>query len=504
MRPSTRTLVKRPMLYQLCRAGDRFEVGDGPVALSSRPVVIGRGDGSKGESPDGAILIDDPWLSSKHAQIVPLERRGTDVSIRARGGLEAMPNRFVVEDLGSTNGVLVNGAPAQRVPLLHGDLIETGRTFWVYLEEPAHDPLLAEPFELGPIVTWTPSYAVQLESLMKRAQSDAHVLLTGPEGSGKGFLARTLHQQSGRDGRFVHLDCRERKSKRLVVDLFGSDAQAGRLRDAESGTFFLENVDALPLEVQDRLLEALDRAAGGRTQAARVVAGMTQSVRDAIEKNHVREALIARLRTIHVDLPALPQRLADLGLLLDEFLARARGAPGISRDAVRVLMRTSFRFNVKALSRVVEAAASLAATASGGGRAGSIELVHLPVEVVGPSMLRALMTSMEGGAELTSEGQAATQTGAEVSAEGGFDDDDPAAMTDPVHQRRPDFSDGISETSASGLGPTSESPLDPDTLIAALRAAHGNVSAAARRIGRPRAFVQRLLREFGISPESFR
>lgn len=499
MKPSTRTSIKRPMLYQLGRAGDRFEVGDGPFPLTARPLVIGRGDANRTDAGNGLVLIDDPWLSTRHAQVVPLDRRGTDGASRTRPG-EATPNRFVVEDLGSTNGVLVNGAPAGRVPLLHGDLIETGRTFWVYVEEAALDPPLTEPFELGPIVTWTPSYAAQLDALARRARDNVHVLLTGPEGSGKGFLARTLHQQSARTGRFVHLDCRERKSKRLEVDLFGSDAQAGRLRDALGGTFFLENLDALPLELQDRLLDTLVRS-GTETRGVgtRIVAAMTQTIKEAVEKNHARQALLDKLRGVWVDLPSLPQRLPDLGLLIDEFLSRARGAPGMSKDAARVLMRTSFRFHVKALSRVVEAAASLAATTQGGHRAGTIELVHLPVEVVGPSLLRSLMTSEEGApVDFTSEGHATEQTGDEGSIDG-------EAMTDPANRGAHAFSDGGTDTGASGEGgSTSEAPLDPDSLASALRAEHGNVSAASRRVGRPRALVMRLLKEFGIDPEDYR
>src|SRR4051812_772767 len=118
----SRSSVKRPVLYQLCRAGEVFQVGDGPVALGNASLVIGRGDPRRTDAGDGRVFVDDPWMSGKHAQIVPLERPpssgriGTDSQMRRNG----LPSRFVVEDMGSTNGILVNGMASAKAPLLHG------------------------------------------------------------------------------------------------------------------------------------------------------------------------------------------------------------------------------------------------------------------------------------------------------------------------------------------------------------------------------------------------
>src|SRR5262249_2900825 len=157
----SRTSAKRPVLYQLCRAGEIFEVGDGPVALGSGPLLIGRGDPRRTDAGDGRVFVDDPWMSGRHAQLTPLERPAGPVGTESSWRLST-PGRFVIEDLGSTNGVLVNGVPSTKAPLLHGDLVETGRTFWIYVEESASDPMLAEPFELGGVSTWTPSFARHL------------------------------------------------------------------------------------------------------------------------------------------------------------------------------------------------------------------------------------------------------------------------------------------------------------------------------------------------------
>src|ERR1043165_4161423 len=89
---------KRPVLYQLCRAGERFEVGDGPLDLSVMgDFVVGRGEPSHVDTAEGKVYVDDPWMSSRHAKV------SIDPD-QKRLGL----GRFFIEDLGSTNGVLVN------------------------------------------------------------------------------------------------------------------------------------------------------------------------------------------------------------------------------------------------------------------------------------------------------------------------------------------------------------------------------------------------------------
>ncbi len=506
-RSPSRSSAKRPVLYQLCRAGEIFEVGDGPTALGAGTLLIGRGDPRRTDGGDGRVLVDDPWMSGSHARITPLERPPSRVGTHSGSSLRppGIPSRFVVEDMGSTNGVLVNGVPSKKAPLLHGDLVETGRTFWIYVEESAMDPILAEPFELGGVSTWTPSFARQLADLLPRVTSSDHVLLVGAEGTGKGFLARTIHVVSGRTGRFVHLDCRDRKSKRLLVDLFGDENRNGRLRDAESGTLFIENLDALPLDVQDRLAEVLRRArAGSRSGlAARVVASMSPGVDDALALGVVQPSLVDVLGVVQVRMPSLSQRLPDLGLLLDDFLARARGAPAISRDACRAVLKYPFRAHVRAMGRCIEAAATLASVGDAkapGGHAGSIEVVHLPVDVVGPELLRELVLGAAPavGPDNTSE-QMALSTGSE-SIPDVFADD----LTDPTQRR------GRQPTPAHGVSrgePRSDEgqvDVDVESISAALRAAHGNVSAAARALGRPRAVLLRWIRELGIDPVKLR
>jgi DNA-binding NtrC family response regulator len=531
--------AKRPVLYQLCRAGERFEVGDGPVDLSNvKSMTVGRGDPARTPPTPTRLPVDDPWMSSRHARIDA-----------AAGG------RLTVADLGSTNGVLLNGTLVAQAELAHGDIIETGRTFWTFLEEPRSLPLPTAPFEFGTWATWSPQLARQLKSLDGEVKSNKHILLAGPEGTGKGFLARTTHLMSGRRGRLIHLDCNERRPKRLVVDLFGKEGQPARLKEADLGTLFLENIDALPSELQDRLVDAVRRGAfvpGGRskrvTMDVRVMASTRLDVEEAMVDGQLSPGMVELCSQISLFLPGLHERRQDFGLLLDDFLARARGAPAISRDACRAVLRHEWSYHVKSMSRVIEAAATLAAEEDDSGRTvGMIELVHLPVEVVGVEGVRELLPSSDDDARPPSAQMPiadphdadpdATDEGAAVSqASDGFlravndveqmvDDFDALDATDPTLARQAQLAPAAdpllaSSGSDSGRMPAARPPsayhdmeslersyasaVDPDLIVAALRRSRGNVSAAARYLGKPRALLLRWMREFQINGDNYR
>lgn len=581
----------RPVIYQLCRAGERFEVGDGPRDLSDNDdIVLGRGEPSR--SRHNRYYVDDPWMSSKHARI----RRRTSA-----------PDQFTIEDDGSTNGVVVNGAPIKKVLLASGDLIETGRTFWLFVEEPSDLPIPDDPVEFGTWATWTPQLAEQLRMLTAHVDTGEHVLISGPTGTGKGYLARTIHLMSERSGRFVHLDCRERRPKRLEIDLFGGESQRARIREADLGTLFLENIDALPTSLQERLCDTLDErvlvSRGKRTRIdVRVIASTSGEPASLANAGRLTSRFVDTIGEIPFRLPGIDQRRADLGLLVDDFLARARGAPSISRDACRFVLTHAWRYHVKALARVIESAAVLATDVdSQGNRGGRIEPTHLPVEVIGDAGMRALAEdamgrppsslhvasddSGEGGAlhdpertsdlpendpvdDVTSlpsrremddseETHAASALdlpqrappGAAVPApdfldelrqvEQFVDHYDALEMTDPSATNpaapprvrapmRPATAPvrpltGQSEavrpidpSSAEAERPPSAyhdmesiersyaNAVDPDLIVEALRRARGNVSAAARYLGKPRALVLKWMREFQIDPYDYR
>jgi DNA-binding NtrC family response regulator len=515
---STPTPTARPVLYQLGRLGDRFVPGDVPVDLASRPrpVLLCRKEGDVA-SERGRILVDDPWMSSQHARIGDGGRPPTVAGVPSQ--------RLFIEDLGSKNGVVVNGTASPRAPLLHGDIIETGRTFWVYVEEKLDEPVLSSAVEVGAFVTWHPRLGAQLTELVARARGPEHALISGPDGSGKGFLARSLHQVSRREGRFLHLDCAERRPRKLAVELFGKDSVAGRLVDAARGTLLLEHIDALPLELQLRLADTLRRRAltgDGRSRPveARLVATCSGAPRELIARGLLDKGLVDVLAGIQVELLPLHERLCDLGLLLDDFLTRAKGATSISREACRVLFRHRFGQHVRGFARVVEAAASLAAE-DGAGKEGVVSVEHLPFSVAGTDAMRVLLQKAQhlAVAGVENPGQTSTEIPF-LSATG----DDGAILHDGNEHPGDDGFSSVVETDAERSRPELPSAprrrgtasvieadvfadiedVDADAVTAALRAARGNVAAAARALGRPRALVLRWCRDLGLDPLAFR
>lgn len=525
--PSTST---RPVLYQLGRLADRFIPGDMPLDLSTspRPLVLSRKDG-EGAVERGRVAVDDPWMSSNHARIVDGARLQTHAGVPS-------PQRMFIEDLGSKNGVVVNGTASPRAPLLHGDIVETGRTFWVFVEErqpeTLAEPLLGAPVEVGAFVTWHPRLGAQLGELVARARGPEHAMIVGPDGSGKGFLARTLHQVSRRDGRFLHLDCAERRPRKLAVELFGKDGVPGRLRDAARGTLLLEHIDTLPLELQLRLADTLRRRAlptdskgrGGGAVEARVVATSSTSPRELLQRGVLDQGLVELLSGIRVDLLPLQDRLCDLGLLLDDFLTRAKGATSISREACRVLFRHRFGQHVRGFARVVEAAASLAVE-EGSGKKGAISVEHLPFCVAGSDAMRLLLHKAQHLAVAGTDNPDHTSTEIPILSATG-PDGVPLPFDDHGGDSAADAFSSVVETDAERSRPEVPSggpawrrgtasvietdvfadveDVDADAVAAALRQARGNVAAAARALGRPRALVLRWCRDLGLDPLAFR
>jgi DNA-binding NtrC family response regulator len=218
--------------------------------------------------------------------------------------------------------------------------------------------------------------------LARVADSDASVLVTGESGTGKEVVARSLHAQSKRrSGPFVAINCAAVPEPLLESELFGhakgafTDARAARVGlfvQASGGTLFLDEIGELPLGMQPKLLRALQerkvRPVGGSSEVpfdVRVVSATNQDLESAIEERRFREDLYYRINVIHVALPPLRERGADVLLLaqrfVEDFAARAgKAILGISPASAEKLAAYSFPGNVRELMNAMERAVALA------------------------------------------------------------------------------------------------------------------------------------------------
>jgi transcriptional regulator with PAS, ATPase and Fis domain len=219
--------------------------------------------------------------------------------------------------------------------------------------------------------------------LAKRvAATDANVLVTGESGSGKDALAAFIHRQSKRASQpFVRIDCATLPGHLLEAELFGyergaftgaAEAKPGRLEGAHRGTLVLDEIAYLPTEAQAKLLRVIEtrefqRLGGQRTIKvdARVIALTNVNLGEAVRRRDFREDLFYRLNVVHINVPPLRERAADLAELVRGFVhgySAKHGRPisGIAPRALALLKEYVFPGNVRELANTIERAVIVA------------------------------------------------------------------------------------------------------------------------------------------------
>jgi two-component system, NtrC family, nitrogen regulation response regulator NtrX len=222
----------------------------------------------------------------------------------------------------------------------------------------------------------SPAIQAVKEMIEKVAPTDARVLITGPNGSGKELVARQLHEQSKRaDHILVEVNCAAIPSELIESELFGHEKgsftsaikqRIGKFEQAEGGTLFLDEIGDMSLSAQAKVLRALQenkitRVGGEKeiTVNVRVVAATNKDLKKEIAENRFREDLYHRLSVIVIKVPALNDRLEDIPLLADKFLndtAEEQGTrkKSISREAIKALQKHNWTGNIRELRNVVE------------------------------------------------------------------------------------------------------------------------------------------------------
>ncbi len=234
---------------------------------------------------------------------------------------------------------------------------------------------------IAPLTYGDPAMVAVKSALEKVARTHATVLLLGETGTGKEVAARTLHLMSARAGSpFVAVNCAALGEALLESELFGHEKGAftgahaqhrGRLELAEGGTFFLDEIGELKLDLQAKLLRVIqerrfERIGGVRTLTADVrwVAATNRDLRSMIAMGSFREDLYHRLAVFPIRLPPLRERPRDIAPLADALLRKIAldlGRPGLtlSAEARNVLVKAELRGNIRELKNVLERAAIL-------------------------------------------------------------------------------------------------------------------------------------------------
>ena len=267
-----------------------------------------------------------------------------------------------------------------------------------------------------PLIGRSPAMQEIYRVLARLTQTDLTVMIAGESGTGKELVARVLHDFGKRkSGPFVAVNMAAIPRELIESELFGHEkgaftgAQnraAGRFEQAEGGTLFLDEIGDMPMEAQTRLLRVLQEGeyttVGGRTAIktnVRIIAATHRDLRNQIQQGLFREDLFYRLNVVPMRLPALRERLDDIGDLVRHFLRQAAreglGHKAIEQAAIERMKRHAWPGNVRELENLVRRLAALYAQDTV-----TVEIVDTELSEVAPPRLDDAMSEAKSLMEL--------------------------------------------------------------------------------------------------------
>ncbi len=254
--------------------------------------------------------------------------------------------------------------------------IRNARDRTVLVEETKQLKTTVKKFKGSSIIGETPGILKIKEMIEKVAPSDARVLITGGNGTGKELVASSLHENSNRRKmQFVEVNCAAIPSELIESELFGHEKGAftsavkdkkGKFELASGGTLFLDEIGDMSLSAQAKVLRALQenviQRVGGERDIkvdCRIVAATNKDLRKEIEEGRFREDLYHRLAVILIHVPSLNERRDDIPVLAEHFLTMVCAEHGVppksfAEAAILELQKTDWSGNIRELRNIVE------------------------------------------------------------------------------------------------------------------------------------------------------
>ena len=319
-----------------------------------------------GSSPDVAFPLDDPTVSRHHVKI------------------EADRVGYRIRDLNSKNGTFVNGIRVSDAYLTDECLIKVGNTeIGFSLGADTVEIELSKSNRFGRLIGQGLQMRETFALLQKVAPTNYTVLVEGESGTGKELVAEAIHGHSRRQKKpFVVFDCSAVPADLIESELFGhvkgafTGATANRIgafEQADGGTLFLDEIGELSLELQPKLLRALEKREVkpvGSNQVVevdvRIIAATNRNLEKEVEQSSFREDLFYRLAVFRIRLPPLRERREDIPLLVNHFLESNRSEQGldeavqISYETMEKLQNHRWPGNVREMKNFIERASLLA------------------------------------------------------------------------------------------------------------------------------------------------
>ena len=330
-------------------------------ALQGREFVVNHDTFTIGSGSHNDLVISDSTVSKRHCEII-VEQSG-----------------YLIRDLDSTNGTFVQGVRVSSAHLAPGSEIQLGKTRIVFCPlQDAHDIPLSRNEAFGKML----GRSVPMRRIFYLAEtyspSDATVMITGETGTGKEVLAEEIHNHSARREKpFIVIDCATISKELIESELFGhvkgaftganADRQ-GAFELADEGTVFLDEIGDLSPELQPKLLRVLEKREIKRVGCnkvrkinVRIISATNRNLANEVNESRFREDLYYRLSVVHLELPPLRRRREDVPLLVKRFLTDLHGEEAMEQLAdfdrtMDVLKRHEWPGNVRELRNLIELA----------------------------------------------------------------------------------------------------------------------------------------------------